>query len=478
MKVVLATAPDAESPWNQGSFPPLGLLYLASGLKDIPEASVEIADTYAEGLTVDQSVERILSFCPDILGVTFTSNNVMETCQLVMAVKRARPSVKTVCGGIHATMFDDLLLKEVSELDYVLRGEGDRSFPELCERLLEGKDVESLPGLSFRQHNEIVRGEPQLIEDLDDIPFPDRSLLSSELYATQWYGYKFPKLPGWITTIFSSRGCPFGCTFCSMVKFFGRKFRARSAQNIFQELKLIRQQGFKLVIFFDDNFTVDSGRVQELCEMLIQAKLGLRFGFAGSLHLLPETTLMLMQKAGFDLAFIGVESGSDKVLSFYKKPAKRKALAAAVLRAKKAHMFVIASFIAGAPVEDETDFQQTLDFIMEVKPTFCDVNPLMVHPGSCLWDEIRGNGRPSTLEGSVSRTIWRFTQQVDKKVVEKRILELKRVFLETYLLRGGGSRRIPEMISLLTHNKSTRMMLWQIIQNIPMFLELSDIKLR
>ena len=101
-----ATAPDAESPWNQGSFPPLGLLYLASGLKDIPEASVEIADTYAEGLTVDQSVERILSFCPDILGVTFTSNNVMETCQLVVAVKRARPSVKTVCGGIHATMFD------------------------------------------------------------------------------------------------------------------------------------------------------------------------------------------------------------------------------------------------------------------------------------------------------------------------------------------------------------------------------------
>ena len=364
MNIVLSTAPDENSrSWNEASFAPLGLLYVAAGVSNLPDANVKILDVYAEGLNSKQSVERILSCSPDLLGITVTSENLKESTEVLAGVKAARPDVVTIFGGIHPTLFDELLLREIPDLDFILRGEADFSFPELCRRLLQGQDIAGVPGLSYRFHNKIVRGDPQLIDDLDVIPIPDRSLLERSLYGNQWYGVKLPGVGNRVTTAFSSRGCPFHCTFCAMTNFCKGRFRARSALNVFEELQRIVEEGFEFVVFWDDNFTANSARVHELCEMLIQSNLGLHFGFAGSLHLLPKSTLSLMQRAGFDLVFVGVESGSDAVLAAYDKPVRRGNLAEAVSRAKQSHMFIIASFIAGASEETEQDFEGTLDFV-------------------------------------------------------------------------------------------------------------------
>jgi anaerobic magnesium-protoporphyrin IX monomethyl ester cyclase len=478
MKVVLATAPDEDSPWNQGSFPPLGLLYLAASVRNLPDVSVELLDTYSEGLTHDQAVTRILESSPDILGVTVTSGNVMEACNLLRAVKEARPDLVTVTGGVHPTVFDALMLRELPQLDFVIRGEGDNSFPELCRRISTGEQVAGLPGLSYRSGGDIVRGEPQLVEDLDGIPTPDRTLVSPKLYGGQWYGYKLPDLAGKVTTASSSRGCPFSCTFCSMVKMCGGRFRARTTANVFDELRRISEEGFKLVIFWDDNFTADRGRVKSLCEMIIQSRLDLRFGFAGTLHQLPQSLLDLMHRAGFDLVFVGVESGSDNILEAYKKPARRKAIASGIQRAKNAHMLTVASFIAGSPKESRDDFEQTLDFVREVRPHFCDVNPLMVHPGSALWDELKGDS-PATLEASHNRTIWRLTDQVEKELVEGRMIEFKKAFLRTYWYSVGAViKRIPEIASLILHNKTVRGAVGALARNRDLVLRMAHIRLR
>jgi radical SAM superfamily enzyme YgiQ (UPF0313 family) len=137
------------------------------------------------------------------------------------------------------------------------------------------------------------------------------------------------------------------------------------------------------------------------------------------------------------------------------------ALASGIQRAKKAHIVTIASFIAGAPEETESDFQETLDFVRNVRPHFCDVNPLMVHPGSRLWEDLKGSDPPKTLEDSCNRAIWRITDQVDKGVVEKRVVEFRRVFLETFWgQRGSWWRRIAEIIGLLIYNKTLRLAAW------------------
>ena len=146
MNIVLATATDEAKSWNVGSFPPLGLLYVAGSVKPLPGVRVTVVDTYGEGLNLDRSVERILAAEPDMLGVTVTSQTFMGAWRLAARVKAARPGVTTIFGGIHPSLFDSLLLKEMPELDLIFRGEAEEGFPELCRRLLGGRGYRRHPG--------------------------------------------------------------------------------------------------------------------------------------------------------------------------------------------------------------------------------------------------------------------------------------------------------------------------------------------
>ncbi|MHC1745068.1 MAG: radical SAM protein [Syntrophobacteraceae bacterium] len=460
MKIVLATAPHSDSPWNRESFPPLGLLYVAGGLRRLAGASVHVVDAYGESLDVKQAADRLLSLSPDVIGLTVTSRNVEDAQQLIAACKAARPQTVVVAGGIHPTLFDRLMLREIPELDFCIRGEGEESFAALCASLLEGNDVAGVPGLSYRSLGDVVRGRLQLVEDLDVLPFPDRTLLTHQEYGRQWYGYELPDLPK-MTTAFSSRGCPYQCTFCADTRICGGKLRVRSAENVLGELVVLSRQGYKFVIFFDDNLVFDVPRLNKLCRLIVESSLDMRFACAGTVHRLPQSTLDLMHQAGFDGFFVGVESGSDSQLRRYRKPASRKGMAAGILRAKKAHIAVLASFINGAPEESERDFQETLEFVREVKPTVANIGPLMVHPGSYLWEELNGAGEPETLEQTFSRTIWRYPGQVDAGTVRRRARAFQETFARTFL----SWRKVLEFLDLLLHNPSWRNTIRAILRN-------------
>jgi anaerobic magnesium-protoporphyrin IX monomethyl ester cyclase len=448
MNIVLVTVPIPEIPWNTGSFPPLGLLYLAGGVKPLTKVKVSLVDAFCEGLNVRQSVERILSSSPDLVGLSMASRNLKEAASLLADLKSIRPELLTLAGGIHPTLFDHLLIKEIPSLDLVLRGEADESFPELCRRLLAGQEISGVPGLSYRARGKVRRGEPQFIEDLDTLPFPDRSLLDPNIYGTQWYGFNLPILPRF-TTAFSSRGCLFNCTFCAGVKLCQNRLRTRSAENVLAELVSLSQEGFEFVIFFDDNFTGEAARVDKLCHLIIEHHLKLSLAFAGTLHHLPDATLHLMHQAGFDLVFVGVESGSDAQLRRYRKPSTSQVLATDILRAKNANMITIASFITGSKWEAESDHEATKDFVWKVRPHLCEINPLMAHPGSHLWEEIHAGQDPQTLEESESRLVSRFPGQMPKALIKFRERDFRRTFRRSWL----HWRRIVELLDLFAHNQ-------------------------
>ena len=467
MNIVLATAPNEESSWNEGSFPPLGLLYVAASVKNLPGVRVKVIDTFCEGLNLDQAVERILAQAPDMLGVTVTSRNFQEAWNLTARVKAARPGILTIFGGIHPSIFDSVMLKEMPEVDFVFRGEAEEGFPELCRRLLRGKEIAGVPGISYRANGAVVRGELQRIQNLDALPIPDRSLLEYKGYGKQWYGFQFPALPPF-TTVSSSRGCPWHCVFCSCTRMFGDRLRTRSAENVFQELLQLANEGFQAVIFFDDNFTGDVPRVNRLCRLILEHDLKMNMACAGVLHKMPDDTLKLMHQAGFDVIFVGVESGSDAQLRRYKKPTTSRMLAHDIQRAKKANLMIIASFITGDSEETVADHEATKEFVRKVRPHIAEISPLMVHPGSILWEKINGPEAPESMEKTSSRMISRFPGQMEKATIKTREREFRQTFQKTW----KDWRRALELLKLTRHNRTARFFLKAVLRDPKIFTRL------
>jgi anaerobic magnesium-protoporphyrin IX monomethyl ester cyclase len=459
MKIVLATSPSEEDQHGVRSLPPLSLGYLAAAVKNLPGATVLIVDAYGEALNVPQATERILALSPDLVGISATSFCFKSGVRLVSRLKAARPDLVTVMGGYHPTQFDELLLKELPDLDLVLRGEGDRSFPELCRRLIKSEAIDGAPGLSYRAQGQIVRGTPQQIDDLDALPFPERNLFNYEAYFHQFGGFPIPAVPP-LANVASSRGCPYHCTFCP--KLFPQwRYRLRSAENVFQELLELRDAGFQMVLFQDENFSHDIARVEKLCHLIIEHRLPMRFSFQGTIHLLPESTFQLMHRAGFDSLFVGVESGSDAQLRQLGKPAGSKALAEDIRRAKRAHMLVVGFFMFCGPQESEADFQATQNFITEVRPHFAGGNDVSIHPQALLWEKYFGAAPPESLERSAPRFMREIPGEHTKEVIRRRRRELRRAFSRSWL----DWRRISDIIDLLTYNGTIRQVIKRTLRN-------------
>ncbi|MBI5568744.1 MAG: B12-binding domain-containing radical SAM protein [Desulfomonile tiedjei] len=471
MRIVLATPPaDGESDGSVGGLPPLGLLYLYSSAATLPDTEVHIVDATVENLNTPEAVERVLALEPDVFGVSVLSTNICRGLKLLKGVKQRSRSVTTVLGGVHATLFDKQLLEETPELDLVMRGEAEQTFVDLCTRLMDGTDIAGVQGLSYRRGAEIVRGEPQIVEDLDALPFPDWNALDLSKYFQ-----RFSALPLWgvhkSAAVLTSRGCPYRCSFCSRITADLGKWRARSAENVFQELVQLSENGFTDAFLVDENTTASVSRLEKLCELLIERNLDMRFACDGSLHHLSESTLKLMRRAGFDVITVGVESGSDEQLKRFNKPANSKALAAGIKRAKKAHFWVHSFFIAGGPGETASDHEASKRFLSEVAPHSGDFQWLTVFPGSQLWNQFVGGAATRPLSELSPRPIYELSKEPDENTIRYRVNDLIRVFLRTWFRWN----RLGEFVGLIRNNPFVRRWAVGALKNLPHFLRTAHV---
>jgi anaerobic magnesium-protoporphyrin IX monomethyl ester cyclase len=464
MNIVLATSPSEEDKHGVRSMAPLSLGYLAACVKKLPEVTVRIVDAYGEGLTVNQAYDRVMALSPDLVGVSSTSFCFPSGIRLISRLKSARSDMVTVMGGYHPTMFDRQFLNDVPELDLVLRGEADESFPELCRRLLRSESLAGLPGLSYRANGGVVRGVPQQIEDLDSIPFPARELFTYDGYFHQFGGFAIPEVPS-TANVASSRGCPYHCTFCP--KLFPQwHYRMRSAENVFAEILELHRAGFQIAFFQDENFSYDIPRVEKICHLILEHNLKMRFAFQGTIHHLPESVFQLMHRAGFDALFVGVESGSDAQLRRYGKPATSKSLAEGIRRAKRAHMLVVGFFVYGGPGETDQDFEATEKFIQEIRPHVCGGSALSVQPQAILWDKLIGDAEPRSLEDTHPRQMYTIPGQLDNEVIRRRRRGLRQAFNKSW----RHWRRVIDVLDLLKFNLSARRAARPTIKDIKLLL--------
>jgi anaerobic magnesium-protoporphyrin IX monomethyl ester cyclase len=405
---------------------PLGLLYLATVLKN---AGVDVS--ISDELVGDNSLYSWDKFHPDIIGITVTTPLFERACELVTQFKEK--GLKVILGGPHISSVPEESLNK-SGADAVVIGEGEDTVIDLCRE----SDWSKVPGIMFRNNGNIIRTDPRkLIQDLDTIPIPDRSFLDLSKYRND-VEFGFPIQGGDILMrVFTSRGCPYLCTFCSTFNIFGRKVRFRTAKNILEEIRyLMDKYNTRHIMFMDDTFTLKEDVVQELSAQFIKDKLDLRWACFARVGLNPDT-LKAMKAAGCQLIGYGVESGSEKVLKNVKKKTTPEQIQTTFANTRNAGIDSKAFFIVGLPGEDVEDFEKSIEFAKKINPPFLWLSMFYPLPGTEAYDAVVKEGKLSDAN-KVS-----YFQSDDAELQRRH-----RTFLRKFYLRPGYITNLFQNFSL------------------------------
>ncbi|MBU2257597.1 MAG: B12-binding domain-containing radical SAM protein, partial [Candidatus Omnitrophica bacterium] len=321
MKLALILPPiTLEERYNRaisyvaGSLPPLGLLSIATVLKN---SGHEVILLDGSLLTLSDIMARIEGFSPDIAGITAMTIMWPKVKMLSARLKKRSPSLNIIVGGVHASIVKEGALSELPDIDAVAWGEGEFSLLEYLHNFPGLESAGPIAGIAYRLKNgDIVVGpEREPIKDLDILPIPDRSFVELKKYTGAFEQYKF--LP--VTNMVTARGCPFKCTFC-LPDLLGEGVRYRSVENVMREIKyLVEGLGVRDIAFWDDTFTLSPQRVFSLCESMISE--GIRFSWScqGRADCVGPDMLKIMAKAGCWKIFYGVESLVQKNLDTLRK---------------------------------------------------------------------------------------------------------------------------------------------------------------
>ncbi len=367
-------------PFNDKSifrFPPLGLGYIAAYLKQ-HNISVDLVD--CTFLTQEEALEKVKRSNPQIIGIysMFSMKNIAiqmgrllrENCELL------------VFGGPLPTLNPEDFLQD---FDVVVIGEGEETMLELVREVEKNPDFSKVLGVAYRNKGKLKLTSPRgFIHDLDSIPFPARELFDNQAYKNHYlkkFGYT-------ITSLITSRGCPFSCDFCSQA-IFGNTFRARSAENIVDEMETVLTLGYTRIWFADDCFTLNRKRLIDVCDEIIQRRIKIDWECLSRVDTIDRNMTEKMRQAGCVRMFFGTESGNDSVLALMNKRASTKQAKKAIQVAKHSGIQVGAFFIVGYPGETDETVLDTLRFASSLPLDYLSFTLPYPIPGTPLYERLK-----------------------------------------------------------------------------------------
>jgi anaerobic magnesium-protoporphyrin IX monomethyl ester cyclase len=382
--VTLVNPPYPKGVHQHPPFTPLGIGYLAAILEE-NQYEVDVIDCQALGLSYGGFESEISKRLPNIVGITSTTLTYKSALRIAKIAKEVYPSCLTVLGGCHATFWDDKALQECPYLDIVVRKEGEKTLLELVGRLRVGKDFYDVLGITCRKGKEILRNPDRpYIEDLDSLPFPAHHLWPIERLR------KYGKV---IFPLVTSRGCVYWCNFCSAVRMFGRRFRMRSPTNVVDELEFLNKKyGADQFTFYDDAFTVDQSRVEKICMEIQNRKLRIKWDCGTRVDMVTKDLLQKMRKAGCIAVWLGVESGSQRVIDAMGKGFTLEKTKKAFKLAKEAGIMTIASVVLGFPGETRETAWETIRLVEEINPEDIGYYVATPYPGTPMADYVKKMG--------------------------------------------------------------------------------------
>ncbi|MAG08658.1 hypothetical protein CMO89_04240 [Candidatus Woesearchaeota archaeon] len=361
--------------------PPLGLCYLASALEKHGH-EVKIIDS--EAIDSMEELDNIIkSWNPQLIGFTCTLPQINETIRLAQHIKNISNAVLAI-GGPHITVLNRDPFIKSSIFDYGVIGEGEETFPELVNAIEQNKEIRDIRGIIYKNKaGEIVKTEPRSINNyLDKLPFPNRKLLDLDRYRMSVVGKGLVR----ISTIMSTRGCPFKCLYCPETALFP-SFRVRSKENVCDEIEECTALGIKHFYFVDLTMTANKKVVAELCNEIIRRNIRITWECHTRVDCVDKDILSLMKKAGLVRVSYGVETGDEEILKKINKEVSFQQIKDAFRISKGLGLETRASAIIGHPGETKKTVMKTLRFMRRLKN--CDQLYLYInvpYPGTPLYE--------------------------------------------------------------------------------------------
>jgi Fe-S oxidoreductase len=361
--------------------PPLGLAWIAAVLETAGH-KVRVIDSPTEGVDLKTFINEVESWSPDVVGITSITPTIYKAYDAAKAIKEYDKDLPVIMGGPHVTfMYEEALSNGV---DVVVRGEGEYTTLELVSTMekagLDAERLRSIRGLAFRRGGEIVRTPDRPpIRNLDELPPPARHLLPMDKYTL------FGK-PIKIIHAMASRGCPYGCSYCSTSYFWGRMIRYRSAEAVADEIEdAVNKYKTNIVVFTDDEFTLGKRFVYDFLREIRERGLDISFSCGSRVDTIDRDMMAKLKEHGCTALYFGVESGSQDTINRVGKNITLEQANRVFQWAKEINIDHVGSFIIGFPWETIDDMKNTVRFAMKLNPTYAQLTVATPYPGTPLY---------------------------------------------------------------------------------------------
>ncbi|MBM4240378.1 MAG: radical SAM protein [Euryarchaeota archaeon] len=423
--------------------PPLNLMYLAGALEKA-SMSVKIIDDDLMQMGHEKVAKLVSKLNPSVSAITATTATIKTALRYVEEIERQIPYTLTVMGGPHTTFLPVETLKCSNYLDVVVIGEGEETIVDIAQKYEknEKNGFSEIKGIAYHDNGTIKKNPPRpLIKNLDNLPFPARHLIPFESY-----GVSRDQSGGMIT----SRGCVFTCGYCSSSLIMGKKFRARSPENVVDEIaELVDKYRLRDIIFLDDTFMLNKRRAMAISNEIKSRGVDVAFVASSRVDTVDKELLSSLKTSGMYTLYYGVESGSQRVLDLMGKGITLKNAQEAVKIAKDVGIDVITSFILGYPGETPEEMDQTIDFSIKLDPDYSQYSILTPFPGTPVYYKLKAKKFLDTVNWdkyNVLNPVINYEKfGISKNLVKRK---LAKAYLKFYLRPKYYIKR-PEMLKVL-----------------------------
>ncbi|MDD4202563.1 MAG: radical SAM protein [Candidatus Omnitrophica bacterium] len=365
--------------------------------KNIPEIKVSIIDLQAEKKHFDLK-KRLQEIKPDIVAVTAVTPLFDKACEIASIAQRTVPSAIRIIGGVHISAISKkhkLLERTMFDSDFQIgvTGEGEQPLSEMILRLFEGKDIGQIPNTAVKRYAETIPVlSPYILNEshIDLVAFEDQPLPCKAFDLLNIDGYEQITNPdgrelGVLGVIFSSRGCPFNCSFCASRAVFHKKVKFLSPERIFEEMRYYYQKGVKGFYIMDDNFCIQHSRIKKLADMIEASGMDIEYSMMARADSITEDLAKDLKRSGCKVAALGVESGDDNVLKAINKRTSVDVVAKATRILQKQGIHTKHFLMVGLPKQDWSSIRKTVEFILRTRPDSINISVTMPYPGSDLY---------------------------------------------------------------------------------------------